>query len=540
MPCVCAKCGREDAIARGEAGSGDGRERRRKWACSCRVCSASGAEVRQCLLTWSWIPLYHISPSLDHWLSPTDCFLLPSHRLQLLDRDGCAIGGTSPAAVDSSSPRGATQQGEAKAEAAPKAVSAVSPAVDGRSACGSAQQGGAKAEAAGAVSAVSPAMDVSSQCRPGPALAVKQGKPKAKAQKGQRKANVDGALVKAAEIAAAAEQPGRPSDLPRPASERKYDQPPRHSDGEDEPSPREPAADILSPAHKGEDPAYKGEDPAYTGEDPAAALSNSPVEEGGWKVANSKGRKGGDCTAAVLPGRNHLRPHAPQEAALQLQPPSAPTTALGAPPPPAVEPSSSSTMQRRPVPFTAAPLATSEPTAATVQGAPPPPPSMGPSCSSEQRPAPVTAAILAAAKPLPLPLLGSWAEQARRKREEAETRRRKSAEEAEEEATLLGSPLGRQQDAFLPQSASLTSLQPQAQDAGLSSHRASSPPPPPWGDWPAVILEAVESACPGANELDVMPQVRERDECGSLKCEHLGGLAGGHPRGGGVGMPGGK
>ena len=51
MPCVCAKCGREDAIARGEAGSGDGRERRRKWACSCRVCSAGGAEVRQCLLT---------------------------------------------------------------------------------------------------------------------------------------------------------------------------------------------------------------------------------------------------------------------------------------------------------------------------------------------------------------------------------------------------------------------------------------------------------------------------------------------------------
>ena len=498
MPCVCAKCGREDTIARGEAGSGDGRERRRKWACSCRVCSASGAEVRQCLLTWSWIPLYHISPSLDHWLSPTDCFLLPSHRLQLLDRDGCAIGGTSPAAVDSSSPRGATQQGEAKAEAAPKAVSAVSPAVDGRSACGSAQQGGAKAEAAGAVSAVSPAADISSQCRPGPALAVKQGKPKAKAQKGQRKANVDGALGKAAEIAAAAEQPGRPSDLPRPASERKYDQPPRHSDGEDEPSPREPAADILSPAHKGEDPAYKGEDPAYTGEDPAAALSNSPVEEGGWTIANCKGRKGGDCTASVLPGSNHLRPPDPKEAALQLPPPSAPATAAA--------------------------LRT-----------PPPPPS-----SSKQRPAPVIAAPPAAAEPLPLPLLGSWAEQARRKREEAETRRRKSAEEAEEEATLLGSPLGRQQDAFLPQSASLTSLQPQAQDAGLSSHRASSPPPPPWGDWPAVILEAVESACPGANELDVMPQVRERDECGSLKCEHLGGLAGGYPRGGGVGMPGGK
>ena len=28
-----------------------------------------------------------------------------------------------------------------------------------------------------------------------------------------------------------------------------------------------------------------------------------------------------------------------------------------------------------------------------------------------------------------------------------------------------------------------------------------------WGDWLAVILEAVELACPGANELDVMPQV---------------------------------
>ena len=419
--------------------------------------------------------------------------------------------------MDSSSPRGATQQGGAKAEAAPEAVSAVSPAVDGRSACGSAQQGGAKAEAAGAVSAVSPAMDVSSQCRPGPALAVKQGKPKAKAQKGQRKANVDGALGKAAEIAAAAEQPGRPSDLPRPASERKYDQPPRHSDGEDEPSPREPAADILSPAHKGEDPAYKGEDPAYTGEDPAAALSNSPVEEGGWTIANCKGRKGG-----VLPGSNHLRPPDPKEAALQLPPPSAPATAAA--------------------------LRT-----------PPPPPS-----SSKQRPAPVIAAPPAAAEPLPLPLLGSWAEQARRKREEAEGRRHTAAEEAEEEATLQGPPLGRQQDAFLPQSASLTGLQPQqaqdagfppqhavspspqhnqprAQDAGLSPpHRASSPPPPPWGDWPAVILEAVESACPGANELDVMPQVRERDECGSLKCEHLGGLAGGYPRGGGVGMPGGK
>ena len=426
-----------------------------------------------------------ISPFLWIRLSPADYVFPPdiTRRLQLPHQDCRAVGVTSPA-VDSSSPRGATQQGEATAKTA------------------------------GTVSAVSPAVDSGPPCRPGPAPAAKQNKPKAKAKakakKEQREENVDGAFGKAAKsAAAAAEQPGRPSDdLPRPASERQDDRDIRHSDGEDEPSLRrgEPAAQKLSPALEQEQ------------DDPAAALSSTtPVEEGRWKVVEGagKGRRGGGasggqqaavpadpqisrvvggvCTADVLPGSNHLRlPPAAQEAALQLLPLPSPAAtaaapAAGAPQSPAAELSRSA--QQRPV--AAAP--------------------------SAQRL--VAVAPLAATDPPllpPPPLLGSWAEQARRKREEAEGRR-KAAEADEEEATLQGPPLGHRppaQDAgFPPQHVSSPSprrhSQPQAQDAGLSPHRAPSPPPPAWGDWPAVIFEAVESACPGANELDVMPQVWE-------------------------------
>lgn len=317
------------------------------------------------------------------------------------------------------------------------------------------------------------------------------------------------------------------------------------------------------------------------GEDQAATCCVSSVEEGRWEVvaaaAVGKGRRrggggsggsycqsgqqkaaaaaveppitlgGGGCTADVQRGRNQGMSPAPQEAAWQLpsQSPPGPAAALRRAPPPAEELPRSDQSQRPvladPIAATATPplqppplqgpwavqagrrkqqsteeqsavalqkpeasrhQSTEEQSAVALQPEQPTPRGSASPCTGAT-PAP-PASITAAAPPTSSPPAGSSA---------ADPLPPAPSSHGAASKPELGKGCCGPADNVAPFFS--------AQDAGALSLRASSPPlaPPPWGDWPAAALEAVESACPGATDLDVMPQVREK--CEVIVCERL-------------------